>query len=465
MFSLLRLLAVFACASGASGWSATAWPAPAAAERYVRVGLAQNLALQGQALDLAAARARLDVANSRRGPRLDLNARYSMADGGRTFDVPSGDLINPVNRALNEILTAQGRPAVFPVVSNFSIPFLREREQDTHLRLTAPVFDAELANWSAAKKHALESVTLQRAALRRDLRLGILGAYFGYLRARSAELILISATETTGEALRVSRVLLETDKVTEDRVLRAEADDLAVKQQLADAARDRSVAQHTFNVLLHQPLDTAVDEPGGDELAAVTALLTAAGIPDPVALDAREELAALKAAGAEAAAAEAAIRARTRPTFALLVDGGIQGESYRTGSGANYVQASVVGSLNLWDGQQRRGELEIARAQRRQVELRLEAVREQLALEARSATSELTAARAAFPAAQRRMAAAARVFQLVAAREREGLSNQLAFLDARQTHTAAQLNLEITRQRLFLAAARVDRALAATPVD
>jgi outer membrane protein TolC len=147
-----------------------------------------------------------------------------------------------------------------------------------------------------------------------------------------------------------------------------------------------------------------------------------------------------------------------------VTDGGIQGESYRFGGGANYVQASLVGELNLWDAHQRRSEVEIARAQKRRADLQLEATREQIALETRNAVAELAAARAALPAAERRVAAAARALQLVTAREREGLANQLAFLDARQTHTTAQLNLDLTRQRLFVAAARVDRALAAAPL-
>ena len=44
------------------------------------------------------------------------------------------------------------------------------------------------------------------------------------------------------------------------------------------------------------------------------------------------------------------------------------------------------------------------------------------------------------------------------------MANQLALLDARQAHTAALLNLEITRLRLFVAAARIDRALPASPI-
>ncbi len=451
-------------ASVACAQTEPVWPIPAVAEGYVQTAWAQNLQLGDQALNVDMARARAQLARAARGPRVDANARYSLADGGRTIDVPAGDLLNPAYRTLNELLTAQGRPAIFPVVSNLAIPLLRDREQDTRIRVTLPVFNAELANTSASRRATLVAAELQHKALRRDVRLGVLTAYYNYLRSRSAEQILVSAVDSTSEAWRMNRVLFENDKVTEDRVLRAEADDLAVRQQVVDAIRERELAQRTFNVLLHRPLETAIEEPSAEELERLTSTFAAHPLPDAQVPAAREELAALDAAVKAAAAAEAAARSRSMPTLSLVADGGIQGPSYRFGSGANYVQGSLIGEFNLWDGQQRRREWELARAQRRRTELQVESVREQLALELRNATSELTAARSALPAAQRRVQAAARAFTLVEAREQAGLMNQLAFLDARQTHTAARLNLEMTRQRLFLAAARLERALAASPL-
>jgi outer membrane protein len=442
--------------------AASPWTAPGAAERYVAQALSDNLAFQAQALDVESARARLGAVSGARQPRLDLMARYSRADGGRTIDVPAGDLLNPVYSTLNNLLTAQGRPAPFTPVTNLSIPFLREHEQDTRLRLTAPLYNPQLTRTRAAQESGVTAASLHYAAFRRDVRLAVLSAYYGFLRARAAEQILISAAETTTEALRVSRALLAADKVTEDRVLRAEAEDLGVRQQLADAARDRAGALHALNLLLHRPLDTAVDVPDAAELAAVSSIVATALIPTATVPESREELASLQAVVTQATESEAAARARTRPTLSLVVDGGLQGESYRTGNGAGYAQASLVGEFNLWDGRQQRSDIQLATTQRRQAELRLAIAREQLTLEARAAADELLAARSALPAAERRAAAAERAFQLTSAREREGLANQLAFLDARQAHTAALLNLEITRQRLLIAGARIDRAFAIT---
>ena len=79
-------------------------------------------------------------------------------------------------------------------------------------------------------------------------------------------------------------------------------------------------------------------------------------------------------------------------------------------------------------------------------------------------TDDVAAASLGLQAAERRRLAAIRAFELVAQREREGLVNQLTFLDARAELTRAELNRIITGQRLFTAAAALDRATALSPL-
>jgi outer membrane protein TolC len=105
-----------------------------------------------------------------------------------------------------------------------------------------------------------------------------------------------------------------------------------------------------------------------------------------------------------------------------------------------------------------------ARLVRRRAELELEQTRRQLALQLARAADNLRAAATGYRAAEARQRALARAFEIVAGREREGVVNQLNFLDARNELTRAELNLEITRQRLFTAAAEWDRAAALTPL-
>lgn len=438
--------------------------APAAAARYVEEAFARNLALQARSLDVEAARARLAEARSAYQPRLDFVARYSVADGGRVIDFPAGNLLNGVYSTLNDYLRGQGQPAAFAPVENQSISLLREHEQETKLRLTQPVYRPAISRGVRAQKATLEARAAQLAAYRRELRLAVLSGYYGYLQSEAAVATLDAAERLTAEAVRVNRLLLESDRVTEDRVLRAEADALAVRQQRAEAERDRNFARAYFNFLLNRPLESAIDLVSDEELHSLAGMLLAGGRSGLLGPDRREELIALQHAVAAAAAAEDAVRTRFQPTLDLAVEGGIQGEEYRTGTDANFVQGSLVASVNLWDGRERRSQLQQARIERRRAELQLEETRQQLALQVQQAGDEFAAAAAAHEAATQRREAAARVFELVTQREREGLVNQLSFLDARNELTRAELNNVVTRQRLFTAAAALDRAAALSPL-
>lgn len=427
---------------------------PAAAERAVGEALAKNLALQTRGADVELARAQLAEAKSHYLPRLDFAARYTLADGGRTIDLPIGDLMNPVYGALG----------FSQRVENQSIPLLRTREQETKLRLTQPLYRPEITRAARATREQLAAREAALAAYRRELREAVLTAYFRHGQAAAAVKILESAQLVTAEALRVNRLLADAEKVTADRVLRAQADDLGVRQQLAEAQRDRNLARAYFNFLLNRPLTSEVEAATEEELKVMEVTLGGFSGWPKLGVAKREELQALERTVAAATAVVSMKAAANQPTLGLAVEGGVQGESYRTGKGAEFVAASVVADFNLFDGRQRQSAVAQARAERRKAELQLAETRQQLELQLQQAVDEFDAARAALAAARERQEAAREGFKLVAAREREGLANQLTFLDARNELTRAELNFEIVRQRLFIGAIAVDRAAALSPL-
>lgn len=451
--------------AGETGTGGLSWLAvPAEAEACVQEALTSNLALGRRAIDVEQARARLDEVRSAYQPRVDLVARYSLADGGRTIDFPTGDLLNNVYATLNDYLVSQGKAAAFPTIGNQSIPLLRAHEQETKLRLTQPLYHPAISRGTRAQSAALAGEEASLAAYRRELRYTVLAAYYRYAQAEAAVRIYGSASEVTAEALRVDRMLHDNGQLTEDRVLRAEADDLTVRGQRADALRDANTARAWVNFLLNRPLDAKVETADTDELARLTDRMERAASPAGIGAERREELVAIDRAAAAAEASEGVARAGRLPTVALQVEGGIQGENYRTGSGADFVQGSVVAELNLWDGRERASQVRQARLARRAVELQRDELARRLAFELQQARDEWTAALDGFRAAERRAEASARAFKLVAEQQREGLVAQLGFLDARNEATRAELGREVARARLLTAAAALDRAAALTPI-
>lgn len=453
------------CCVAVPAGAAVAWPqAPAPVERLVEEALRSNLALGGENLEVERAAAQLDAARGAFLPRLDANARYSEATGGRTIDVPVGDLLNGAYSTLNQLLAAEGQAARFSPVANQSIPFLRTREQQTSLTLTQPLYRPEISRGSRAAKAGLEARKEQRAAFRRQLRADVQEAYFRHEQTVGAVAIYRDALALVQESLRVNRSLFDNGRTTEDTVLRAQAEEAAVEQQIEEALRDEDTARSYVNFLLNRRLETAVDPLGEEASEAYAGALRQADAAG-VRSEGREELAALEHSRAAAKASADAVRARELPSLGLAVEGGIQGSGYEASPGRNYAVGSLVLDWNLFDGLRTKSEIAQARVDERQAERQLDQTSLELELQLRQARTAFAAAQKAVVAARLRREAAQENYRIIARREAEGAANQVTVLDARTTLTSSQLNYAITRARLCIAAARLDQAatLSAAP--
>lgn len=448
-------------------WAADDYAGRVAA--YVQAGRESNLALQAASADVRRAQAVLDEARARYRPSVSLSARYSRADGGRTQALPVGDLVNPAYRTLNELLQAQGQPARFTEISNQEIAFLREREQDTKLSLTQPIYAPAIAAGIHAAEAGQSASEAGRAAYERTLERDIEVAYLDWLRAREALRIVDASRDLLNENLRVNRVLHENGKITRDQVLRAEAEVLAVEQQQLDADNSVTLARNYFNFLLNRPLDAEV-EAGEvpDPEAYVQLRLSELGMSldrledrrlEETAQNGRSELRQLDAVVQAASAQVELERASYLPTLAFALDAGIQGEDYGFGTGQNYAMASLVLDWRLADFGQRRSRVHAASAERERAERNADDVRLQIHLQVRQAADRLRTVRASLDTALARQRAAAEAFRIAARKRDAGSIAQVEFIDARTTLTSAELNLNLTRFDVLVRLAELRAAL------
>ena len=210
-------------------------PLAAVIDEYVREGLASNLGLQAQTLEVERANAALDEARARYFPEIGLAARYSKSDGGRTIDMPLGTMLNPVYQTLNEMLMAQGQPPRFPAVQNETIAFLRETEQDTRLTMRMPIIAPAIPAAVRAQRELLGASEYSRQALARRLKRDITVGYLRWLGSVRNQGIVDASVALLNENLRVNESLFRNGKITQDQVLRARAELLQVTQQSRDA--------------------------------------------------------------------------------------------------------------------------------------------------------------------------------------------------------------------------------------
>lgn len=109
-------------------------------DEYIELGLNQNLNLEQQRITLEQAHRNLDEARGGLLPSLDFSSRYTKATGGRDFEIPTGDLVNPIYGALNN-LSGENQ---FPQIENQVLNFNRRTDVDTRLSLSQPLYDRRL---------------------------------------------------------------------------------------------------------------------------------------------------------------------------------------------------------------------------------------------------------------------------------------------------------------------------------
>jgi outer membrane protein len=446
---------------------------PASVEQGLREllddALAANLELRASAAAIQQRMAALDQARARYLPVLDIAARYSVADGGRTIDFPVGDLLNPVYATLDELLVASGQPPRFPRIENQSVTFLRGNEQETKLVLEQPLYEPRLRPAVAANRAEVDRATANQAALRSRVIRDMQQAYYLWLATQQAVLVLDATRELAQSNLAANESLYRNGKVTRDLVLRAEADLLEVEQQRISAASRVRIAQGYVNLLrdapLAAPLPTAeIDAPTVERFRERLVRRLAGRAPDPTELQQlatgrRAELKGLDAAIAGGEARQDLARAAFRPRLLLGAEAGIQGDDYGFTEDERYALASVILRWNMFRGGADRAALLEARAVTEELRATRDLAAQRVRLEVQQAVEDLEVADASLDTALKRTEAADGALRIAARKRDLGQINQTEFIDARRTMTDARLNLNRVRAEFLARIAELEYAV------
>ena len=434
--------------------------------------LAANLELQAGSASVQQRFAALDQARARYLPVVDVDARYSVANGGRTIEFPVGDLLNPVYETLDDLLVQSGQPAAFPRVRNEEIELLLPTEQNTRVVAAQPIYDPRLAPAVEASRQDLNRAEASLAGLRTRVVRDTKQAYYEWLAAQQQALVLDATLEVASSNLAANESLYRNGKVTRDFVFRAEADKLEVEQQKRAAEARVRIAQSYVNLLRNVPLSSAVpgatiDEPTVERFRTRLMQRVAGRRVDLPALqetatEQRAELDSLDAAIAGSLAQQDLARAAFKPTLAVGAEAGIQGEDYGFTDDERYVLASVVLRWNAFRGGADRAALAEARALTDELRATRDLAEQQVRLEVQRALETLEVADASLGTARKRAEAAEAAFRIAARKRDLGQINQTEFIDARRTQTDAQLNLNRVRAEFLARLAELEFAIGAT---
>ena len=434
--------------------------------------LAANLELQAGEAGVRQRYAALDQARARYLPVVDFDARYSVANGGRTIEFPVGDLLNPVYATLDDLLVQSGQPPSFPRVRNEEIELLLPTEQNTRVVAAQPIYDPRLAPAVEASRQDLNRAEASLVGLRTRVVRDTKQAYYEWLAAQQQALVLDATLEVARSNLAANESLYRNGKITRDFVFRAEADQLEVEQQRRAAEARVRIARSYVNLLRNVPLDSAVPGATIDEATVdrfrerLTQRVAGRRVDLPAlqeaATEQRAEIDGLDAAIAGSVAQQDLARAAFKPTLAVGAEAGIQGEDYGFTDDERYVLASVVLRWNAYRGGADRAALAEARALTEELRATRDLAEQQVRLEVERALETLEVADASLDTARKRAEAAEAAFRIAARKRDLGQINQTEFIDARRTQTDAQLNLNRVRAEFLARLAELEFAIGGT---
>jgi outer membrane protein TolC len=223
-------------------------------DKYISEAFKNNQGLQGQQLQLEKSMVALKEAHALFLPNISFGASYSKADGGRTIDLPIGDLFNPVYKSLNQLTNSNA----FPNLKNQSILLNPDNYYDARFRTTLPLINAEIYYNEKIKN---ENISQQRAAVnvyKRELVKEIKTAYYKYYQAVKAEEIYNNALVLVNENIRVNQSLLKNGMKNGTALTRSETEKQKIEASITQASGNRKNVQAYINFLMNRPLESTI---------------------------------------------------------------------------------------------------------------------------------------------------------------------------------------------------------------
>ncbi len=228
-------------------------------DSYIQIALDSNLALKQKEYSYQKSLEALKEAKRMYLPSVSFEARYSLAEGGRTMSIPTGDLLNPAYNNLNQINETlnPGAPK-YPEVQNTELNFIRSPDQETKLVATMPIFNNSIIQNHKIKEGFTEVDKINVEIYKRELVKEVKEAYVKYLQAQQSRLLYTNTLTAVNQNLKNRQSLYKNDKITIDEVYSAEAQVKQIEKFLVEANKNNYLAIAWFNYLLNRELNTEI---------------------------------------------------------------------------------------------------------------------------------------------------------------------------------------------------------------
>lgn len=417
-------------------------------EDYVRYGLENNMVLQQRNISVEKAMLSLNEAKSLFLPTIALNAGYTTGDGGRTINLPLGDLMNPVYQTLNFLTKTNS----FPTIENQEVNFFPNNLYDVHVRTSVALFNTDLINNKNLQQQQIMMKDAEADTYRRELVYQIKSAYFNYLMALENAQIYRGALVLVKRNVEINESLLANGKGLPAKVLRSKSELENVEAQVIAAENQVDNAKKYFNFLLNKELDddVLIDFDAQQSLEKVLSESLEKSVEQ------REEL---KQIGIGMMMYETQMKMSKSyriPKVSAFADLGSQAENWKFNTKALYYLVGLQVDVPLFNRSQK-FKIDKVGMDIKSTSLQMDYVRQQLQLGLNFAQNEMNTARNNYQSSLRQVEAASAYFRLIEKGYKEGVNSLIEYLDARNQLTNAQILLNINTYKVLQSAASIER--------
>jgi len=423
--------------------------------RYIDTGLANNQVLKEKNISLEQSLLMLKNAKSFFLPAVVFNTDYLSAQGGRSIELPLGDLLNNVYSTLNQLTSSQK----FSQVKNVNQQFLPNNFYDARFRISYPLLNTDLYYNKKISGQGVVMAEYEADIYRQQLTKEIKQAYFNYCSSLDALRIYRNALQLVDQNLKVSRSLEKNGKGLPANILRAGSEQQNVSAKIIEAENTSVTARNYLNFLINRSLtDSVISEPHAipDSVVKVLAI-------EPNTSD-RSELGQLNT-GIEISAT--VIQQNQRfyiPRVNTYLDLGSQASNFEFGTHSRYYLFGAQLSVPIFSGGRNRNTIKIALLQQASLVEQKDQLSKQLQVAAISARNNLVSAMAEVRATELQLTAAKAYFNLIDKGYREGSNSLIEFIDARNQLTDSSLKLNIARYNVLVQLAEYERQTAISKV-
>ncbi|WP_234984694.1 MULTISPECIES: TolC family protein [unclassified Flavobacterium] len=412
---------------------------------YIEVGLKNNEVIKQHNFDINKSMYALKEARSLFYPTVSLNGSYTKAEGGRTIDIPIGDMLNPVYNTLNQITNSNA----FPTLENQSVLINPDNFYDAKIHTTMPLLNFEIIYNKRIKNQQTSLQKIELEIYQRELVKEIKTAYYKYLQSVEGIKIYQDALALVKENQRVNKSLFKNEKINRTAVLRSDNEVIRIQANLETAKQNSNNAQSYFNFLLNEKLDAAieVDENEAPPIEAVSENTQN-----------REELQKLTKVKEINDNVSKLTQSYWFPKVNGFADFGIQDFDFEVNKQSRYYFAGVGLEWNIFSGNKNKFKLKQTEEDSKKISSQIDNVKQQLLLQFQVSQNNLKSALEQFYADKNQKESAKKYNEDITKLYKEGQAIYIELLDAQNQWVNAQLNTNIALYNSWIAFAELERA-------